>query len=323
MFRTELNPKDSREKINITSPIFTIGSCFSDAMGLKFEQNKFRVLANPFGTVYNPISIIRLMERSITKDLPGEAGFVHTQGLWAHYDFHSKFSAIGQEQLRTNIKATIQEAHDFLKRADYLLVTLGTALVYTLKTSNEIVSNCHKVPATMFEKVMLEEAHIINAFTSFIKTLKTFNPSLKVIVTVSPVRHIKDTLEINMVSKAILRTACYKLERDHDNLHYFPSYELMMDDLRDYRFYKSDMIHPNEDAEEYIWNKFTATYCDQETLFFMEKWSAILKAINHKPFNKASENHQRFVQKTIKQLEELSNKFDITKELGLLKAQLL
>ncbi|TRX61712.1 GSCFA domain-containing protein [Fulvivirga sp. M361] len=323
MFRTEINPAAAQKKINFSSSILTIGSCFSDAMGYRFRQNKFSVLVNPFGTAYNPISIIRLLEYALNKQTPPESGFVNTQGLWAHYDFHSQFSSPDKEELKSRILTALAQVHEFLKCADYLLITLGTAMVYEHETLNAIVSNCHKVPAREFSKSLLEEAKIIDAFKRLQEKLHAFNPSIKLILTVSPVRHLKETLELNMVSKSILRTACYKFIMQHENANYFPSYEIMIDDLRDYRFYKPDMLHPSDVAEDYIWSKFTAAYLDEETLQLIQKWSVVQKALNHRPFNIASEGHQKFIQHTIEQLLELSDKFDITEELNKLKAQLL
>ncbi len=322
MFRTELNIESAKVKIGLQDPILTLGSCFSDSMGLRFKNHKFNTSYNPFGTVYNPISIFKLLEYCVNNKLPDESGFIENEELHAHYDFHSSFSALDQKNLKKNIQEQINSTHHFLKTTKWLLLTFGTAYVYERKNNGEIVSNCHKIPAGQFNKKLLTQKQILESFENIWQQIVKLNPDIKVLLTVSPVRHIKDTLALNSVSKATLRLTCDTLVNQYANINYFPSYELMIDDLRDYRFYKSDMIHPTEEAEEYIWNKFAAAYFDVPTLAFISEWSKIRAAIRHRPFNPASDKHQKFIRATIKKIESIDNKLDFSEELNELKRQL-
>ncbi|MEQ9165891.1 MAG: GSCFA domain-containing protein, partial [Fulvivirga sp.] len=211
----------------------------------------------------------------------------------------------------------------FLKKTDYLIITFGTAFVYELDSTAEVVANCHKVPAKNFTKKLLTQKQVLEAFEEVYQRLMDLKPDLKIILTVSPVRHIKDTLALNSVSKSTLRLTCHTLENQYENVEYFPSYELVMDDLRDYRFYKSDMLHPSAEAEDYIWNKFASTYFNDQTQSFIKEWVKIKVAIDHRPFNPASEKHQQFIKATIKKIELLPQEISFSQELEMLRNQLL
>ena len=319
MFRTEITPRPSREKITLATPILSIGSCFSDCMGERFLNYKFDTVANPFGTVYNPLSIFKLLDYALQKKYPNESTYLETHGMQANYDFHSSFSTLQPSHIRKDIHTAIDQTSEHLKKTRWMILTFGTAFVYRRNDNNSIVANCHKVPAKAFSKELLTQKQIIDGFEKWYAQLQEKLPEIKIILTVSPVRHIKDNLEQNSVSKSILRVTCDTLEKAYDGIQYFPSYEIMMDDLRDYRFYKSDMIHPTQDAENYIWNKFADTYFDRETLNFLEEWAKILKAMQHRPFNPASEGHIKFITETIDRLKRLENKVDVTQEIQRLK----
>ena len=323
MFRTELHIEPSSNKIGLQTPVLTIGSCFSDNIASKLTDNKMEVLANPFGTDYNPISIFKLLESAFEKSYPNADGIVENDGLFAHYDFHSSFSNTDKEELVGSINKAVEFTHTFLEKAAYLIITLGTAFVYETTVTSEIVANCHKVPAKHFNKKLLTQKQILEAFEKTYSLLSGAYPKLKIILTVSPVRHIKDTIPLNSVSKSTLRLTCHTLENQFDNVEYFPSYELIMDDLRDYRFYKSDMLHPSADAEDYIWNKFSATYFDNSTQDFIKEWTKIKAAIDHRPFNPASEKHQQFIKATIKKIEALPSGINLEQEISLLKRQII
>ncbi|ELR73160.1 hypothetical protein C900_05209 [Fulvivirga imtechensis AK7] len=323
MFRTEITAPPSEEKITVSSPILSIGSCFSDCMGQRFATHKFDVVANPFGTVYNPVSIFKLLEYAVNRNYPKDSSYVETQGLISNFDFHSSFSAEKTEKIKKDIQNAIEHTHEHLKKCEWMIITLGTAFVYRRKDNKDIVANCHKVPAGRFTKELLTQKQIIEAFEKTYELLLSLQPNIKIIMTVSPVRHTKDTLEQNSVSKSILRVTCDTLEKEQKNIRYFPSYEIMMDDLRDYRFYRTDMIHPTRDAEDYIWHKFSEAYFNQETHRFIEEWDKIMKAIQHRPFNPASEAHQKFIKETIKHLKRLEKKVDIHEELAQLQDQLI
>jgi hypothetical protein len=218
---------------------------------------------------------------------------------------------------------TIESTHHYLEHTSLILVTYGTAWVYKRVDCGEIVSNCHKMPTKNFVKRLMKEDEIVQSFREMNATLLELNPNAKVIVTVSPVRHLKDGLEQNSVSKAILRTACNTMVTQFKNVEYFPAYELMMDDLRDYRFYKSDMIHPSEEAENYIWEKFGEKYFSEDTKNFIKKWESIVSALNHKAFHPSSHGHQIFLKDTLRRLEDLKTSVDVSEELRIVKSQIL
>jgi len=322
-FRTEIICDPSPEKIGLESPVITVGSCFADVMGQRLAANKFNVLANPFGNIYNPISIHALLLMAIKQSVPSEQSFIQRSAIWYNDHFHSAYSASTKGDLQTQLTSIIEQAHNQLTLAKWLIITYGTSWVYERTDRKEIVANCHKLPASYFRKTLLEEGQIISSFSHLYAYLTKLNPSIRIILTVSPVRHIKDTLALNNVSKSLLRIACHKIVQQYSDVAYFPSYELMLDDLRDYRFYKSDMIHPTVDAEDYIWEKFSHTYFDSSTKHFLSNWKEIQAALRHKPFHPHAEEHQRFIKTTIRKLEQLRAKVDVSNEIALLQRQLI
>ncbi len=321
-FRTEIKLEKAKQGISLKQEIFTTGSCFSIVIGNKLAENKFPVLSNPFGTSYNPISIHKTLRAGMNGALPLSHSFFENNGLYAHYDFHSGFSHPDKSVVEENVKSAIQAAHNFIKDAHWIIITYGTAWVYKRTETNDIVSNCHKMPAQNFTKELLSEKKILESFEGFYQNLKAVNPTCKVMLTVSPVRHIKDSIQLNGVSKAILRSACHTISELHPNVVYFPSYEIMLDDLRDYRFYKSDMIHPSADAEEYIWEKFAEAYFDKVTVDFLPRWKSIYTALQHRPFHIQSDSHQKFLKKLLGDLKELNGIVNVDEEIASVNAQL-
>ncbi|HPH46787.1 MAG TPA: GSCFA domain-containing protein, partial [Chryseolinea sp.] len=282
-FRTIVSPSISPFKVGIKDRFITIGSCFADVIGGYLKHHKIETSANPFGTLYSPAAIHKVLSYAIfNKSLP-EQTFLQNQDIHLNYDFHSEFSALQKEVLKSRLKECILKTHQFLVNSNYLIITYGSSWVYERIETGELVANCHKMPAKLFAKSLLTQKKIIESFDPLYQDLKKLNPNMKIILTVSPVRHLKDTLELNSISKSILRTACHTLTETYSNVEYFPAYEIMMDDLRDYRFYKSDMIHPSEDAEAYIWQKFVDSFMDDSTKQFFETWSGIQSALAHKP----------------------------------------
>ena len=322
MFRTELNIEKAPFQIGLHDPILTIGSCFSDEIGQRLVTNKFKTLVNPFGTVYNPVSIFKLLTQAIDQQPPDDQLYYQHDDRWVHFDFHSSYAATTKVALQEALIEQLTTVGDFLKSAKYLIVTLGTAYTYRHKQQAQIVSNCHKVPASHFDKLLLNQQQILAAWQTLRAKLSACNPALQVIWTVSPVRHIKDTLTLNNVSKSVLRLSTHTLcEQGHGD--YFPSYEFVLDDLRDYRFYKSDMIHPNEDAIAYIWNKFTERYFDSATLQFLKEWAKIKSAIAHRPFQATSAQHQQFIKNTISRIRGLPSEINFDTEIQFLEEQLI
>ncbi len=321
MFRTELNVLPSSWKISIDDPVFLLGSCFAIHIGERLQQYKFEALTNPFGTIFNPHSLFRLIEFSLNEEKIPEWSFLENQGIHRNYFFHSDVSGKTEEELTRSIQEKRAQTFHSIKNAKVILLTFGTAVYYRLKKNNEIVANCHKVPAKEFNKEMLSANEIVEGFVKTYDAIKEINPDVNFILTVSPVRHLKDSLEVNSVSKAILRTASEEIKNSHNDVAYFPSFELMMDDLRDYRFYKEDMLHPNDQAITYIWEKFIGAYFDEKTLKFVEEWSSIIKALHHRPFNPGTEEHKNFLMKTIERIQKL-NRPNVQEEIEQLKSQL-
>jgi GSCFA family len=321
-FRTEIQLGKSQHPITLKQDILTTGSCFSDAIGNLLALNKFPVLVNPFGTSYNPVSIHKTLRAALNGALPLSHSYFENNGLYTHFDYHSKISDPDKATVEGRVKGIIQQTHQFIKDAHWIIITYGTAFAYRRNETNDIVSNCHKMPAQNFSKELLTEKKILESFEGFYQNLKAVNPSCKIMLTVSPVRHIKDTLELNSVSKSILRTTCHTLTELHKDVLYFPAYEIMIDDLRDYRFYQSDMLHPNTDAEHYIWNKFTAAMCDDRTKDFLIKWKPVYTALQHKPFHGHTEAHQKFLKKLLSDLQELNGTVSVEEEIAFVKAQL-
>lgn len=319
-FRTTLSVTRSRDRIGLSDRILTIGSCFSDAIGSQLTANKFKASVNPFGVIYNPLSIHKVIRYIIKNDQIPENTFLQRGDLFLNYDFHSEYAAGNLEDLKDRLATNIQSAHTFLEETQWLILTYGTAWIYERRDTHEVVANCHKMPQATFAKSMMTQKRIVDSFQEMFSLLKSFNPSIKIILTVSPVRHLKETLELNSVSKAVLRTTCHTLSEQHNDVHYFPSYEIMMDDLRDYRFYKSDMIHPSEVAEEYIWQKFVERYFDDSLKDFLVRWKEIRAALNHRPFQPDSVSHQQFINNTLKKLEELKSIVNVDEEMKKLKA---
>jgi hypothetical protein len=322
MFRTELTPRPSEVKIKIGDSIYLIGSCFADHIGDLLKTYKFNTLLNPFGVIYNPYSIFKLIEDSASGNPLDENGLLKKQGIYRHLDFHSDISARSEEEFYQLANNAFNTTRNFLKNAGWLIISMGTSIVFKHQTYQKIVANCHKLPGKEFEEFMLKPEEIIASFDSFFNEIRRDNRMLKIILTVSPVRHIKSTLEKNSQSKAILRYVAGRLTNEYEHVQYFPSYEIMIDDLRDYRFYKPDMLHPNEVAIKYIWEKFIETYFDQETTDFIHRWSEIRKALGHRPFYPDSAEHKNFIRKTIKKLKSFENRVDIKEELNHLENQI-
>ncbi len=323
MYRTELIPKISSTSIKLGDPLMAIGSCFAVHIGNKLLDHKFTASVNPFGTLFSPHSIFKLLNLSIDSGTLTEDGTVENQGIFYHFDLHSDFSDMSRSQLLADANSRITLVNQQLHGLSDLIITFGTAIVYEHKYQNRIVANCHKVPANQFVRRIQDTAEIVSEFKECYDRLKRVNPSMRCILTVSPVRHLKESFEQNSLSKSILRIACEQIATTFENVEYFPAYEIMMDDLRDYRFYAEDMLHPNPLAIEYIWQKFMYTYFDGNNTDFVKKWAELRKALNHRPFHPESTQHQQFIRKTIARLSEFSDVVNIDAELQHLKAQII
>lgn len=319
-FRTEITCP-SAHPIGLKDHILTTGSCFADQFGQWLQKNKFDVMVNPYGANYNPISIHKSLIESLSLELD-EKLFIEQHGLWHHFDYHSQWSSHQEEELRDSIQKIHQKVNQYIKKLDVLIITYGTAWIYHHKTLNSVVSNCHKVPAGEFEKKLLTVEEIIHSFRQLYDVIKKNRPDFRIILTVSPVRHIKDTLVLNSVSKATLRLACHTLSSQYEEVEYFPSYEIMMDDLRDYRFYARDKIHPTEVALDYISHKFSDQYFNAEVKSFIEKWHTIRQAMEHRPYHPKSAAHQHFLKELLHKLEAVKEIVSVEEELRTIQSQI-
>jgi hypothetical protein len=320
-FRTSVSCTPSNQLISLKTPVLTVGSCFADAIGTRLKINKIFSLPNPFGAIYNPHSIHKSLQHCINPCGIQASAFIETHERVLSYDFHSSLSASTRDDLKKILDEKISEVHHFISKAHWIIITYGTAWVYQRNDTDEIVANCHKMPGKLFSKHLLTPKKIIESFKSFYDQLKTLNPDINIILTVSPVRHIKDTIEFNSVSKSVLRLACHTLSTSFRDVQYFPAYEIMLDDLRDYRFYKADMIHPTEVAEDYIWENFISCYADDDLKKFLPEWRTILSALSHRPFHQNSIAHQQFLKETLVKLERLKDRIDVQQEIQQIKSQ--
>lgn len=324
MFRTTFNISPPDTLISLKDPIFFIGSCFAQTIGERFQQHKFSTNINPFGTLYNPASVFRLLHDALNQSMPSEATYVVNQDTHFNYQFHSDFSGTSREDLQAQIEQAMVSTREYLKSCRWMVVTLGSAFGYELRSNGQIVSNCHKMPDRHFHRRLLDPDEIVMRFEQLYRAMAVLNPDLRYILTVSPVRHLRDTLENNSVSKSVLRVATHSIKENHpSDVYYFPSYELMMDDLRDYRFYQADMIHPSDVARDYIWQKLTENYFTPEAKDFIASWQPLFKALQHRAFRPSSDAHQQFLRKTIDQLKHLHQTVDLRSEIAQLEQQLI
>jgi hypothetical protein len=292
-FRLEFDPPSLSQKIDLNDKIILVGSCFTEHVYNYLVASKFCALQNPNGILFNPVSIANALKRYIDHTLISPSELFERDGLWHHWDFHSNLSCTSMEESLLRMNQTITLANGFLKEAQWLIITLGSAFVYELSGSH-IVANCHKMPASHFTKRMLDPEEIISIYTAVVEQLKQFNHKLNIIFTISPVRHLRDGFVENNRSKAALIHAVNKLTGKQDHLHYFPSYELVVDDLRDYRFYAEDMVHPNYQATRYVWEKFCISSINGRSREVMKELDQLNMALQHKPLHPDSAEHMKF-----------------------------
>ncbi|MCF8246408.1 MAG: GSCFA domain-containing protein [Saprospiraceae bacterium] len=308
-FRTVFPSFKSEVNISHTDRVLCLGSCFAEQMGGRLERLKFPMLVNPFGIVFNPISVVETLERLRSGNPFSEADLVANQGLWHSFEHHSRFSNPDKSVALEGINQSFSTAKGFLKNANRLIVTLGTAHVFVLKKTGEVVANCHKFPAGDFERRRLSVGEVVAALLPVFEKLKTELPELEIIATVSPVRHLRDGLSENQRSKATLLIALDEINQQLPYTHYFPAYELLLDDLRDYRFYAEDLAHPNQLATDYIWQYFEGAFFDEKTKALCERIGRILTALAHRPFHSQSIEHQDFLKKQVEYIKQLSAEF--------------
>ena len=284
-----------------------MGSCFSDYTGEKLASLKFQVSYNPFGTLFNPASIsenIRVLIEN--KPITADDLYFHN-GQYISFNHYTGFSHPYREICLEKINSSIAASSAMLRQARFLFLTFGTAWTYQFNETGKIVANCHKIPAAAFTRYLLSPGEIIHTYDKLLHDIKEFNADLSVIFTLSPVRHWKDGAVNNQKSKSILHYAIDQLAEQNPGVQYFPAYEIFMDELRDYRFYASDMLHPSESGIEYSWKRFMDAYIDAKTLPLMNDIQSLVKAARHRPVNPQDPAHKDFLQSTINSMKRLSS----------------
>ncbi len=309
-FRTKVKIGKYEDLIDVGSKVLLVGSCFTDNMGAKFKEFRMNALVNPFGVVYNPVSIARLLNRVLLLDYCDEDELVFHNGLWHHLDFHGRFSDREKQNVCENIDSTLVEVSQYLKKAEFLILTFGTAFVYEYDGTSLIVSNCHKMPDSFFYRYRLDPEEIVEDYQDLIVDLRAFNPSLKIIFTISPVRHLKDGAHGNQVSKSSLMLAVDKLCGMFEKVFYFPAYEIVMDDLRDYRFYDEGLINPSRQTIRYIWERFSEVLLSDRAHLYTKKIAKLEKAVNHRIQDAGNEEAVRnFALKNLQFIDSISSDF--------------
>ena len=308
-FRTKIPIKEAEPKIDYESEIFLIGSCFVENIGKKLDFYKLQNLQNPFGILFHPLAIAKFFRKLKEDAMYTEKDIFQHQERWHCFDAHSSLSNPAAEVLLKDLNSTLKNAREFLQLSSHVVITLGTAWSYFHLESEQSVANCHKVPQKSFRKELQSIEEIERALNEILEDVHQINSDAEVIFTVSPVRHIKDGFVENQRSKAHLITAVHKVCEESKKTHYFPSYELMMDELRDYRFYTEDMLHPSQTAIYYIWKRFTETWFSEDSLSILNEVENIQKGLAHRPFNLNSEAHRKFLKNLNSKVSTLQKRY--------------
>jgi len=308
-FRSELIPRPAANKLSHDNRFFSAGSCFAAHMAEKLEFYQFRITANPLGVMYNPVSLLSMLEHLRQPFVLREDLLVREDGVWHSLLHDSSFSSPSREELLSRMERSHRQGREALLRSDVWLITLGTSRVYVHRERQCPVANCHKIPADRFERRLLSVDDVVEALKKIISLAADIHPGIFIILSVSPVRHLRDGFHGNTLSKARLHLAIEKICDSENNAAYFPAWELLMDDLRDYRFYKEDLFHPSPAAVEYIWQKFAGAYMDRETLEIMKEVEAIRKGRAHRPLIKDHPAHEAFLRRLRQREERLRARF--------------
>lgn len=315
-FTTKIPISKSNNPIDYNSKVLSLGSCFAENIGKKFDYYKFQTTTNPFGIIFNAVSIEKLVNRIVNGIKFTENDIFYHNDLWHCYEVHSELSNPNKEVFLKRLNSIVVFLNHQITEYTHIIITLGTSWVYRNIDSNEIVANCHKVPQKEFTKELLSVETIEKSMRNSVTLVNQINKNVKFIFTVSPVRHIKDGFVENTISKAHLITSLqYLLNTEHFKLNteYFPSYEILLDELRDYRFYAEDMLHPNQVAIDYIWQRFKETVISERAFLTMDEVETIQKALSHRPFNPNSTSHLKFIENTQRKVSNLQARFPYIK----------
>ncbi len=317
-FRTEVNPGIYDRLIEHNSNIFTIGSCFAENVAEKFRYYRFNINVNPFGVLYNPVSVLNGFKILSSGKNFKEDDLVYHNNTWHSFYHNSEFSSENKEKSLFLINNSINKAAEFFRKTDWIIITYGTSWIFRWLETGKAVSNCHKIPQKQFKRERLSVEENIKVIGETISIIRSELPDVNIILTVSPVRHWKDGAVENQLSKGALLLAINNVIERFNNLFYFPSYEIVLDDLRDYRFYADDLVHPNSLAVEYIWEKFSGALLSGNCGKTLPRFRKLADAVNHRPFDPESEQHQHFLRTLIRYTEDLTANYpyaDLTEDI--------
>lgn len=302
-FRTEVIIQNSIQKIGIEDRIFSVGSCFSTEISNLLKTGQLQTLNNPFGTIFNPYSLNTAIQKLHDSQFYQEEDLIAYDDQVISLDHHTSFNARFAHQTLEKINTQIEHGNLFLQQTDWVVITYGTSFIHEFLPKKKWVANCHKIPGKYFEKHLISQDDIQSAIRQTILNLNDIGKeNIQLLFTVSPVRHIKDGLVENQLSKAKLIAAIHEVLPEFQNCRYLPVYEMMMDDLRDYRFYKEDMIHPTSQAVSYIFEQFGNAFFSDETMDFIEENFKISRALEHQTSDENHPKYQEFLQKINEQI---------------------
>ncbi len=305
-FRTILEPIDPGFHVGYADRVLCMGSCFAEHIGRRLADHKFQTCLNPFGILYNPLSLARGLELLLEKDHLDQQDLFEHQGLWHSFDFHGRFSLPDKNKALSAMQGSLEAARTYLEECTCLILTLGTAFVFEHREREHVVANCHRLPGSLFRRRMLSVEETTASLEGVLGALRTRLPDIKIILSVSPVRHLRDGLVANQRSKAVLLLAAAALQAKCSRLAYYPAYELLLDDLRDYRFYEEDHLHPSKEAVDYIWEHFLSSFLPENDRRLLSRVEKLRRAANHRPFHPGSKEHQAFLRSQLALVEELA-----------------
>lgn len=314
MWQTVVDIDKPDFSLDYHSRLVLVGSCFAENIGKKLAEARLSVECNPCGIVYNPESVAQVLRRLIERREVTADELVWHDGKWISWGHHGSYSASGREACLAKMNAGIRRGVEQLRKADLLLITFGTSWVYRYLPDGCVVANCHRFPESDFERFRLSVPEIVGLYERLLEQLEQINPGIRVLFTVSPIRHWKDGAHENQVSKSVLLLAIDELARRRKHVYYFPSYEIVLDELRDYRFYAEDMLHISETAVDYIWSRFKDTFLSADALQVMRQVEKINKGISHRPFEPESETYLAFLRKLKDELEQLGKRYPLLRQ---------
>lgn len=308
-FRTEVNPSKAPISISHKDKVLFIGSCFTENIGNKFKTSGFETDINPFGIMYNPLSICECLQRVAANEVFRSEELVKIGEYWKSYSHHGDFRSTDRQKCLQMINSHLVSSHEFLRQARFVILTLGTSWIYSLKADGRVLANCHKLDSKLIERSLCSVETVLQSLHSAFVVCKEVNPNLQFIITISPIRHWKEGFRDNTLSKSVLQIAVDAFCRETSSI-YFPSYEIMMDDLRDYRFYATDMLHPTELAVDYIWEKFRRTFFSESCIHLCEDFNRLNAMFYHRPFNPESAEYRKHLEKAEKLKNELYERIE-------------